>query len=297
MLETVQGARIGRGQAGARRGALSIAWRTVRRTPLGALGLLLILVLVFIGVFAPLIAPYEVNEFAGLPNEAPNGTFWFGTDKFGQDLFSRVVFGARISLQVSFLSVIGGTAVGLLVGSFSGYKGGWFDTVIQRAVDTLIAFPALILLLMIVRLMEPSLRNVIITIAIVIIPGVARVVRGAALAERNNQYIEAATALGATDGRILLRHIIPNMLPLAIVISTTLLGTAILAEASLSFLGLGIPPPNPSWGADINAARNSFPINIAQAFFPGLAITLTVLGFNLLGDGLRDVLDPRLRGS
>ncbi len=288
---------MGAGRAGVHRSPWGFFWRTVRRSPLGALGLLLIVLLLFVGIFAPWIAQYEVNEFAGLPNETPNSTFWFGTDKFGQDLFSRVVYGARISLQVSFLSVIGGTAVGLLIGSFSGYKGGWVDTVVQRVVDTLIAFPALILLLMIVRLLEPSLRNVIIVIAIVIIPGVARVIRGAALAERNNQYIEAAQALGATDLRILLRHIIPNMLPLAIVISTTLLGTAILAEASLSFLGLGVPPPNPSWGADINAARNSFPINIAQAFFPGLAITLTVLGFNLLGDGLRDVLDPRLRGA
>jgi ABC-type dipeptide/oligopeptide/nickel transport system permease subunit len=281
----------------ARRSLGASVWKTVRRSPLGALGLALILVLVFVGVFAPLIAPYGVNEFAGLSNEAPNSTFWFGTDKFGQDLYSRVIHGARISLQVSFVSVLCGTAIGLLVGSFSGFKGGWLDTAIQRVVDTAIAFPALILLLMIVRLLEPSLQNVIIVIAIVIIPGVARVIRGAALAERNNQYIEAATALGATDMRILMRHVIPNMLPLAIVISTTLLGTAILAEASLSFLGLGVPPPNPSWGADISAARTSFPINIAQAVFPGLAITLTVLGFNLLGDGLRDVLDPRLRGS
>ncbi|MEX1022836.1 MAG: ABC transporter permease [Dehalococcoidia bacterium] len=297
MIEAQQGAGLARSGGVARRGRLRDLGRTARRSPLGMFGLAIIAVLLFVGVFAPLIAPYEVNEFAGLPNEAPSSEFWFGTDKFGQDLYSRVIFGARISLQVSFLSVVGGTVVGLLVGSFSGFKGGWVDTVIQRIVDTAIAFPALILLLMIVRLLDPSLRNVIIVIAIVIIPGVARVIRGAALSERNNQYVEAARALGATDTRILLRHIIPNMLPLAIVISTTLLGTAILAEASLSFLGLGVPPPNPSWGADISAARSSFPINIAQAFFPGLAITLTVLGFNLMGDGLRDILDPRLRGS
>lgn len=298
MLDSAQqSTRLRRDRVAGRRGIGAIAWKTVRRSPLGALGLALILLLVFVGVFAPLIAPYGVNEFAGLSNDAPNSQFWFGTDKFGQDIYSRVIFGARISLQVSFVSVLFGTAIGLVVGSFSGFKGGWLDTVIQRVVDTAIAFPALILLLMIVRLLEPSLQNVILVIAIVIIPGVARVIRGAALAERNNQYIEAATALGATDMRILMRHIIPNMLPLAIVISTTLLGTAILAEASLSFLGLGVPPPNPSWGADISAARNSFPINVAQAVFPGLAITLTVLGFNLLGDGLRDVLDPRLRGS
>jgi peptide/nickel transport system permease protein len=171
------------------------------------------------------------------------------------------------------------------------------DTVVQRIVDTMIAFPQLILLLIIVRLLGPSVRNVILVIAIGIMPGIARVIRGATLSEKTNQYVEAARAIGAGDLRIIVRHIVPNVAPLAIVAATTLLGTAILAEASLSFLGLGVPPPNPSWGADISAARTSFPINIPAALFPGLAISLTVLGFNLLGDTLRDVLDPRLRGA
>lgn len=271
------------------------AVRLARKSPMGAVGLGFIVALIVIGVFGPALAPHEINEFAGLPNQSPSTAFPFGTDKFGQDIFSRVIHGARVSLQVSVLSVIGGTFFGLLIGSFSGYKGGKVDTVIQRIMDTLIAFPALILLLIIVRLFEPSLRNVIIVIGIVIIPGNARVIRSAALAERNNQYVEAAQALGGSDLRILLRHIIPNLLPLAIVLSTTLLGTAILAEASLSFLGLGVPPPNPSWGSDISAARTAFPLNVWLAFFPGLAITLTVLGFNLLGDGLRDIVDPQRR--
>ena len=271
--------------------------RMARKNPMGALGLGLVVVLVAVGLFGPMIAPHGINEFAGLPNQSPTGAFPFGTDKFGQDIFSRVIHGTRISLQVSVLSVVGGTICGLLIGSFSGYKGGRVDTVIQRVMDTMIAFPALILLLIIVRLLEPSLRNVIIVIGIVIVPGNARVIRSAALSQRNNQYIEAAQALGGSDTRILFRHIIPNMMPLSIVLSTTLLGAAILAEASLSFLGLGVPPPNPSWGSDISAARTSFPLNVWLAFFPGLAITLTVLGFNLLGDGLRDILDPRLRGS
>lgn len=273
------------------------AFRLARKSPMGAAGLGFIVVLVAVGVFGPLLAPHAINEFAGLPNQGPSSAFPFGTDKFGQDIFSRVIHGARISLEVSVLSVVGGTLCGLLIGSFSGYKGGRIDTVLQRIMDTMIAFPALILLLIIVRLLEPSLRNVIIVIGIVIVPGNARVIRSAALSERNNQYVEAAQALGASDLRILARHIIPNMMPLAIVLSTTLLGTAILAEASLSFLGLGVPPPNPSWGSDISAARTAFPLNVWLAFFPGLAITLTVLGFNLLGDGLRDILDPRLRGS
>lgn len=267
-----------------------------KRSPLGALGLLIIVVLVITGIFAPLIARYGVNEFAGLPSEGLSSTFFFGTDKFGQDIYSRVIHGARISLKVSFLSVFGGTVVGLVIGAISGYQGGRLDTVIQRLVDTAIAFPALILLLIIVRLLPPTLNNVILVIAIVIIPPNARVIRSAALVERNNDYIMAARALGATDTRIMLRHIIPNLIPLAIVLATTLLGTAILAEAALSFLGLGVPPPNPSWGADISASRTAFPVNVPAAFFPGLAITLTVLGFNLLGDGLRDILDPRLRG-
>ena len=289
------GAVLLRDQSGFRRG-MRRSRSLFKRSPLGAFGLLIILVLVITGIFAPLIARYGVNEFAGLPSEGPSSTFFFGTDKFGQDIYSRVIHGARISLKVSFLSVLGGTVAGLVIGAISGYRGGRLDTVIQRLVDTAIAFPALVLLLIMVRLLDPSLNNVILVIAIVIIPPNARVIRSAALVERNNDYVMAARALGATDMRIMRRHIIPNLIPLAIVLATTLLGTAILAEAALSFLGLGVPPPNPSWGADISDARDTFPVNVPAAFFPGLAITLTVLGFNLLGDGLRDILDPRLRG-
>jgi peptide/nickel transport system permease protein len=186
--------------------------------------------------------------------------------------------------------------IGMVIGIVSGYAGGTLDSIVQRCVDTAIAFPQIILLLMVIRVLGPSLFNVILVVAIGIIPGVARVVRGAVLSERRNQYVEAAQAVGASHARIVARHLAPNVLPLGIVVATTLLGTAILAEASLSFLGLGVPPPNPSWGADVSAARTSFPINIWAALFPGLAISLTVLGFNLFGDTLRDVLDPRLRG-
>jgi ABC-type dipeptide/oligopeptide/nickel transport system permease subunit len=265
--------------------------------PLGALGALLIVTLIAVGLLAPLIAPYGISQYAGIPGRGPSAAHIFGTDKFGQDILSRVVNGARISLQVGFFSVGLGTAAGLALGLMSGYAGGWLDTVIQRCVDTAIAFPQLILLLMVIRVLGPSITNVIIVVAIGIIPSIARVVRAGVLAERQNAYVEAARATGASGTRVVIRHLIPNVLPLAIVIATTLLGTAILAEASLSFLGLGIPPPNPSWGADITVARTSFPINTWGALFPGLAICLTVLGFNLLGDTVRDVLDPRLRGS
>ncbi|MCC6388817.1 MAG: ABC transporter permease [Dehalococcoidia bacterium] len=270
--------------------------RTMRANPLGAFGLLLIAVLVLVGLFAPVLRHHEINQFAGIPGRGPTTQFWFGTDKFGQDIYSRVVSGARISLQVGFLAVALGTAMGMLIGAWAGYKGGWVDVVSQRIIDTMIAFPQILFLLVIVRVLGPSMRNVIIAIAVLIVPSVARIVRSAALVERNNLYIEAARSIGSTDGRILLRHIIPNILPVGVVVATTLLGSAILAEASLSFLGLGIPPPNPSWGNDINVARTTFPINLWAALFPGLAISLTVLGFNLLGDAARDIFDPRLRG-
>lgn len=280
-----------------RRPALGRAWRLARANPLGAFGLFLILTLVLVGVFAPLIAPYQINGFSGIPSRGPTADHIFGTDKFGQDIFSRVVHGARISLKVGVFAVGIGTVLGMLIGVTSGYAGGWIDAIVQRCVDTAIAFPQIILLLIVIRVLGPSVTNVILVVAIGIVPGVARVVRGTILSERQNQYVEAARALGASGPRIVLRHLLPNVLPLGIVIATTLLGTAILAEASLSFLGLGVPPPNPSWGADISASRTSFPINTWAALFPGLAISLTVLGFNLLGDAVRDVLDPRLRGS
>lgn len=287
---------IGPFQQRARTRPLSRAWKLIRANPLGAFGGALVLLLLVVGVFAPLIAPYSINEFAGIPGGGPSAEHIFGTDKFGQDIFSRVVNGARISLMVGFFSVGIGTIAGMAIGIVSGYAGGILDTVVQRCVDTAIAFPQIILLLMVIRVLGPSLFNVILVIAIGIVPGVARVVRGAVLSERRNQYVEAAQATGASHTRIVLQHLAPNVLPLGIVVATTLLGTAILAEASLSFLGLGVPPPNPSWGADVSAARTSFPINTSAALFPGLAISLTVLGFNLFGDTLRDVLDPRLRG-
>ena len=269
----------------------------IRQNPLGFVGLLIILVLVVVGVLAPWLAPHSEAELGVAPPLSdPSASTPFGTDNLGRDMLSRVMYGARISLLVGFLSVVGGTMIGALIGMTSGYSGGWLDSAVQRVIDTIIAFPALILLLIIIRVLGPSMTNVIIVIGIGIIPGVARIVRGATLAEKHNQYVEAARALGASTPRIILRHLAPNVAPLVIVVMTTLLGAAILAESALSFLGLGIPAPNPSWGADINAARNHFPIHIPWAFFPGAAISLTVLGFNLLGDALRDILDPRLRG-
>lgn len=284
-------------RAAAERPRLRRLLALARSNPLGAIGALIILLMVVVGLFAPLIAPHGVNDFVGVANQGPSAAHPFGVDKFGRDILSRVIHGARISIVVGLLAVSLGTVLGMAVGLFSGFKGGVVDTVVQRLVDVAIAFPQLILLLIVVRLLGPSLLNVVLAIAFGIIPSVARIARGATLAEKNNLYIEAARSMGASDLRLLFRHLVPNILPLAIVIATTLLGTAILAEAALSFLGLGIPPPNPSWGADISYARTSFPYNTWTAFFPGAAISLSVLGFNLLGDALRDILDPRLRGT
>ncbi len=273
-------------------------WNLARQNPLGVFGLIVVIGLAIVAVFAPLIAPHDVGtlQTSAEVKADPSWSSLFGTDHLGRDMFSRVVFGARISLMVGFLAVGGGTAIALVLGIVSGYAGGAIDNVIQRAVDTAIAFPGLLLLLILAQVLGPSVQTVILAVGIFIIFPVTRVVRGAVLSERNNQYVEAARALGASTPRILFQHIAPNILALAIIIATTLLGTAILAEASLSFLGLGIPVPNPSWGTDVSEARNHLPLHIWWAFFPGAAITLTVLAFNLLGDSARDVFDPRLRG-
>jgi ABC-type dipeptide/oligopeptide/nickel transport system permease subunit len=280
-----------------RAGWLKTATKLVRQNPLGALGLLIIVVLSLAAAFAPLIAPYDVGDFtAGQPTENPSMAHYFGTDGLGRDIFSRAVFGARISMGVAILSVVGGTTIAIIVGIVSGYLGGIADNLIQRCVDTALAFPQILFLLVLATVLGPSFRTVVIAIMITIIAPVTRVIRGAVLSEKNNQYVEAARAIGASTPRILFIHIAPNIVALGIIVATTLLGLAILAEASLSFLGLGIPIPNPSWGTDINLARQRLPFHFAWAFFPGLAITLTVLAFNLLGDSLRDIFDPRLRG-
>ena len=277
-----------------------------RQNPLGTLGFLILLIFFIAAAFAPWIAPYEPTDLSGTRDEGMSADHWFGTERVGRDIFSRVVYGARISLSVAFISVIGGGTVGIMLGIISGYMGGAIDSAIQRTVDTAIAFPALLLLLIISQSLGPSFSvfgyelpsgsTVVLALSIDVIPGVTRVVRGAVLSEKNNQYVEAARASGAWAPRVLLRHILPNVLALGIIVMTTLLGTIILAEAALAFLGLGIPEVA-SWGRDVSASREFVPYHIPSAFFPGAAITLTVLGFNLLGDSIRDIADPRLRGS
>lgn len=267
-----------------------------KQNPLGTLGFILIVMFVIAAIFAPLIAPYNPDDFVGSRDEPISGDFWFGTERLGRDIFSRVVYGARISLSVAVISVLLGGTVGILFGIISGYTGGFVDSVFQRTVDAAIAFPALLLLLIITQALGPSYRTIIFALMLAVIPGVTRVVRGAVLSEAQNQYVEAARASGAWAPRILLRHILPNVVALGIIVMTTLLGGIILAESALSFLGLGIPNAI-SWGGDVSRARETLPYHLPAAIFPGAAITLTVLGFNLLGDALRDIGDPRLRGS
>jgi peptide/nickel transport system permease protein len=267
-----------------------------RQNPLGTAGLIIIIVFLAAAILAPYIAPYDPKAFIGKKNEGISTAHLFGTEVLGRDILSRTMYGGRISMSVAFISVIGGASIGMLVGIASGYFGGAVDSVIQRTVDTAIAFPALLLLLIITTLLGPSFRTIVFALTLAVIPGVVRIVRGAVLSEKNNQYIESARASGAWAPRILLRHILPNVVALGIIVMTTLLGGIILAEASLAFLGLGIPNAA-SWGRDVSDARTSFPYHVESAFFPGAAITLTVLGFNLLGDSIRDIADPRLRGS
>ena len=274
-------------------------WKFTNRKPLGALGAGVLLALVLAAIFAPFLARYDAYAH-DVPQRliAPGADYWFGTDIFGRDIYSRVIFGARISLYVGLLSVTLGTLVGTALGVVSGYNGGWFDLLTQRVVDTLMGFPSLILALVLVVALEPSLNSVVFAIAIGLTPRVTRLARGSSLATKGEAYILAAQAIGGNSLRVMLRHIVPNSLAPVFVLSTGYLGTAIIVEASLSFLGLGVPPPFPSWGNMLQFGARGFAEAAPwMAIFPGLALTTVTFGFALFGDALRDVLDPRLRGS
>jgi peptide/nickel transport system permease protein len=271
------------------------SWTRLTRNRLGMLGAAMIVVTALIALAAPLVAPYDPASQAFRRLQPPSRTNLMGTDELGRDTASRIIYGSRVSLQVGGLAVAIGLIVGTVIGVLAGYYGGRLDDWMMRVVDIMFAFPGLILAIVIAGLLGPSRTNAMLAIGIVFVPPFARVVRGSVLAVMHEGYIESARVMGLADGRMILRYILPNITAAIIVLATVYLSTAILAEAGLSYLGLGTQPPEPSWGGMLSAARNYMELSPWMAFFPGAAIMLVVLGFNFLGDGLRDVLDPRLR--
>jgi peptide/nickel transport system permease protein len=279
-------------------GRLTRFLRTSRANPLGVVSAVIILVMVIAAVFAPIVAPYDptlTNPRVKL--QSSSSAHLFGTDNLGRDVFSQIVYGARTSLWAGVSATVFGTILGSLIGMASGYAGGRIDMVVQRCMDALQALPLFVLLLVVVAAVGPSLWNIVWALSIGILPVAGRIIRGNTLSVKTESYIEAAQLVGCQPGRILLRHVLPNVSAYILVIASITIGGAILAEAGLSFLGLGVPPPTPSWGGMLaNSGRRFFETQPSLALYPGLAITITVLAFNLLGDTLRDVLDPRLRG-
>ncbi|MBU8873902.1 ABC transporter permease [Reyranella sp. MMS21-HV4-11] len=268
-----------------------------RRYPLGAVGAILVLLFVLTALFANVIAPHDplsTNSRASLAT--PGGTYWLGADFMGRDMFSRIVYGARISLAVAVGATLLGGILGVVIGLMSGFLGGWVDLATQRLMDIMQSLPLLVMALVMAASLGPSLQNTIIAIAIPLVPSVARVVRSSTLSLREQPFVEAARAIGMGEIRIAVRHVLPNTLAPLIVLGTAQLGSAILTEASLSFLGLGIPEPYPSWGRMLSESAAEY-VRTAPwlVIFPGVAISLTVFGTNLLGDALRDILDPRQR--
>ena len=265
--------------------------------PLGVAGAVIMAVFVFSAIFADFITVFNpIATNAAVALAPPGDVHWLGADNMGRDIYSRIVYGARISLAVGIGSTFLGCAFGVVLGLTSGYLGGWVDLVIQRIVDVLQAVPLLVLALVMAAALGPALDNTIVAIAIPLIPYTARVVRSSTLTLREQPFVEAARAVGMSEFRIVVRHVLPNTLAPLIVIATAQLGAAILTEASLSFLGLGVPEPHPSWGRMLSDSAAEY-VRTAPwlVIFPGVAISLAVFGTNLLGDALRDILDPRLR--
>ena len=276
-------------------------WAAVRKfiitKPLGAIGGAVIVLLIFTAFFGDFLAPYDVYELdQSLQFGAPNFSHWFGSDEFGRDLLSRIILGARIAMLIGFSASFLGATTGAFIGVVSAYTGGRTDLYVQRVMDVILAFPLLILALAIISVLGRSVPNLILAIAIPLVPRTARIVRSSALAAKEHVYVEAARAVGSSHARIMMRHIVPNILAPYLIVLTATLGSAILTEASLSFLGLGTAEPTPSWGLMLSGGAPLYAEKAPWvAIFPGLAISTAVFGFNLFGDSLRDALDPRLR--
>ena len=266
------------------------------KNKLGILGFGVVLFIFMIGFLAPLLAPHDPLKLS-ISNriKPPSKANVFGTDQFGRDLYSRILHGTNISLMVGIGSVIIASLIGIFLGALGGYFGGWLDTGITLILDTIISFPATLLAIGLMAVMGPDLKNIILALAFISIPRYGRVVRGAVLSIREKEYIEAARASGSGSLKIIAIHVLPNTMAPLVIVTTIGVANAILIEAALSFLGLGVPPPAPSWGNILSDGRNFITQAPWLTIFPGLAISLAVLGFNTLGDGLRDVLDPKLK--
>lgn len=274
-------------------------WRIFRKNKMAIVGAAILAFFIFLALFAWLLAPEGIdNQKIGQTDEllrAPSADYWLGTDEFGRDILSRVMHGARLSLWVGFSSVVGSVVVGVLLGILAGYYGRWIDIIISRIFDIMLAFPSILLAIAIVAMLGPSLQNALIAIALVNVPIFGRLIRSTVLSLKEEDYVEAARSIGMRDSRILFHHILPNSLAPIIVQGTLSIATAILDAAALGFLGLGAQPPTPEWGRMLADSRNLITEAPWTVAFPGLCIMLAVLGFNLVGDGLRDALDPKLK--
>ena len=272
--------------------------RTARMYPIGAIGFIAIALVILVAASAPLLAPYGPKVVGtGLPLDGPSGTHALGTDQLGRDLLSRLIYGSRVSLYVGFIAVGVAATIGVPIGLLAGFRGGFVDALLMRFVDAVIAFPALILALAMVATFGSGIAIVMVAIGVAIMPQYARIVRAQVMAVKRTDYITAARAIGATDLRLIVRHVAPNVWAPVLVVATLGLANAVVAEASLSFLGIGVKPPNPTWGNMLLDGFGQMQQRPAMAIAPGIAIFILVLSFNFVGDTLRDVLDPRLRGT
>ena len=271
-------------------------FHTLRRNWLAFGGGLLVLAVFVIAIFAPLIAPYNPSKI-DIKNilVGPSSQHLFGTDELGRDVLSRMIWGARVSLEVGFVAIGIATMIGILLGALSGFYGGYIDSAIMRAVDIMLSIPTIFLVLAVIAILEPSILNIMIVIGLTSWMEPARLVRAEFISIKEREFVTAARALGARDGRIIFRHILPNGLSPILVSATMGIGGAVLVESALSFLGLGVQPPTPSWGSLLSSGKDNIEIAWWLSAFPGLAILVTVLGYNLLGEGIRDALDPRQR--
>lgn len=275
---------------------ISEIWRRLKKNKVAVVSLIIIILVLLVAVLAPLLAPYSFEEtHTKRALEGSSRDFLLGTDRLGRDILSRLLYGSQQSLQLGLISIAFSTVVGVLIGALAGYYGGWTDNIIMRLLDIFQSIPMFLLTVTLASILGPSLRNAIIAIAVSMVPGSARLMRASILTVREMEYIEAAKALNAANSRVIRKHILPNSIAPIIVSVTMGIGNCILAGAGLSFIGLGAQPPTAEWGAMISDARNFMRSNPTLALYPGICVMITVLAFNLLGDGLRDALDPRLK--